>query len=439
MKNLLFAILLTFSFSSVFAAPKIPDSSQYQSGRQLCESIYPKMLAHEKGFYTAVPLDYKNPAAGTTDVYAFFAGGVYDASLPTVIYFNGGPGQPSHWGLSIDGAKFNVLLLDQRGIACSRPATWAQYLDPHFYSSESVARDAEVLRQKLNLGMVSVYGVSYGTIPATVYGNLFPQHTRSVILEGVVYKTDNELWSSSYRRQMIQAMVDSLPLQVRQILEGLSANFGVDPRWLFVLAADVMGSAQGLANLKEKLSEVIDPAYVSSFAKKLKEYFEELAVEPHVLFLGNDVPYYMITCQEMGMGLSGLSTQDVYVGGKLIPLPNVLDLEFCGKIKATTKSTYEAKHYPLTVPVYYFQGGEDFQTPLPQAQQHFAQVPQGKKTLLVMKHGGHNPNMSGLRGESPAHLEMFTRAILAEEIPSNLIEEFNAENPETPWESLGLK
>lgn len=436
MKNIILFLLISLNFSFTFAAPKIPDANLYQSGRQLCEVTYVKMLPHEKGFYTTVPVNYKNPAAGTTDIYAFFAGGIYDQTKPTIIYFNGGPGQPSHWGLSIEGAKFNVLLMDQRGIACSRPSSWSQLMSPEFYSSENVARDAEVIRQKLNLGVVSAYGVSYGTIPATIYGNLFPQVTRSVILEGIIYKTDNELWSSSYRRQMLQKMIASFSANVLELLEQVSAVYKVDSRWFYVLASDLMGSSEGYTSMKEYLGS-IEPDFVPLLVKKVGDYFEEMQVEPHILFLGNDIPYYMIACQEMGMATPGLSTQDTYSMGKLTPQPNTVDVGFCAQINASTKSIYEAKKYPLSVPVYYFQGEEDFQTPLPQAQQHFASVPQAAKTMLVMKEGGHNPNMSQLRGESAAQLEMFKLAILGKEIPKNLLEEFNKENPKTTWDFYG--
>src|SRR5690606_36618242 len=39
--------------------------------------------------------------------------------------------------------------------------------------------------------LVAVYGVSYGTIPTTIYGNRFEANVRSIVVEGVLGKVEN--------------------------------------------------------------------------------------------------------------------------------------------------------------------------------------------------------------------------------------------------------
>jgi hypothetical protein len=69
-----------------------------------------------------------------------------------------GPGGTSHSSSFIEFADWNIVYIDQRGSACSRPATVEQSLDGAYYSSEAIARDADLVREKLGLKKWSIFG-----------------------------------------------------------------------------------------------------------------------------------------------------------------------------------------------------------------------------------------------------------------------------------------
>ena len=129
-----------------------------------------------------VPLDYAHPAGEQITVFAreVVAPGKEDASLPWLVFFQGGPGfggprpdAASGW-LKRALKEFRVLLLDDRGTGRSTPVThqtlaWrgspqaqADYV-AHFRADNIVA-DAEFIRRELlgPEGKWSILGQSFG-------------------------------------------------------------------------------------------------------------------------------------------------------------------------------------------------------------------------------------------------------------------------------------
>jgi proline iminopeptidase len=180
--------LLTISLTG-FA--NLAYSPVYEDGKVFCDRISASRATEIYNGFLPVPVDYRDPSKGTTDLY-FSTSRKFDPTLPTMIFFSGGPGGASHYQghkqwQELNSLRVNIIQFDQRGIACSRPATEVVYMDSQFYSSENTARDADELRKLFNVDKVSVYGLSYGTVPATIYASLFESSTKSLILEGVVY------------------------------------------------------------------------------------------------------------------------------------------------------------------------------------------------------------------------------------------------------------
>jgi pimeloyl-ACP methyl ester carboxylesterase len=58
--------------------------------------------------------------------------------------------------------------------------------DPRFFTTSIAVRDLDTLRAALGIEQWNLYGVSYGTRVAQHYLRRYPEHTRAVVLDGVV-------------------------------------------------------------------------------------------------------------------------------------------------------------------------------------------------------------------------------------------------------------
>lgn len=434
-KKVGFGVLICFILIAALqasAALKIPTPTQYESGRTLCEQKYKDLLVYENGFYTNVPVDYAHPEKGTTAIYAYFFRG-FDPKKDTLIYFLGGPGQTAHWGSFQVEMNFNILVMEQRGIGCSRPDNWALYLSPQFYSSENVARDAETLRQSLKIPKFSVYGISYGTAPATIYASLFPKSTQSLILEGTFYIGNLELWSAPHRRKLLQKMLDTLPLSIHQILKSVTQGTGISNTWFSEMARGRLMFNDGLAQFKQDLLGLTDSTRLASLIEELKNSTAPSEVEPNPLFVMNEIPYYMISCQELGLASPAVTSQDALIDGeRLAPVGDKSLQENCRLIKAPAGRAFNAQNYPVQAPTTYFQGADDSATAVPGAFEHYKTVPRGPAQLMILKKGGHNPNLQIINAEDPNQKLIFESAVRGEKISPKLIETFNA-NSDLDW------
>ncbi|MEA2265577.1 MAG: hypothetical protein QOE27_1160, partial [Solirubrobacteraceae bacterium] len=130
----------------------------------------------------------------------------------TLVALAGGPGQSgvgvlSAFRTSLRPALGNraLLVFDERGIGRSGPLTcrvpthtsrsFARIFADcvaslgrraRFYSSDDTVRDIESIRRALRLGRIDLYGVSYGTFPATQYARRYPTHLARLVLDSTL-------------------------------------------------------------------------------------------------------------------------------------------------------------------------------------------------------------------------------------------------------------
>ena len=134
-----------------------------------------------------------------------------------LFFIAGGPGEASTVAYPLEAPAFerlraqrDIVLVDQRGTGQSSPlncpespqsletpsdAEIAQQSlaclrqlpgNPRDYTTTVAVRDLDKVRAALGYSEINLYGISYGTRVALQYLREFPQHTRSVILDGVV-------------------------------------------------------------------------------------------------------------------------------------------------------------------------------------------------------------------------------------------------------------
>jgi pimeloyl-ACP methyl ester carboxylesterase len=150
-----------------------------------------------------------------------------EAEADPVFMIAGGPGQsalesyPSLHPVFNDVIKKrNIILVDQRGTGKSNPLICkdaagksavgeneaiakldlgkarlfakncaeelSKRADTRFYSTGFAIGDLDLVRAKIGADKINIYGVSYGTRVAQQYAMHYPQHTRTVVLDGVV-------------------------------------------------------------------------------------------------------------------------------------------------------------------------------------------------------------------------------------------------------------
>lgn len=425
--------ILTFIltiFAQVFASANIvlPTAETYRSGRQLCEVDHAKTISYEKGFYTMVPKDYRNPQGLKTPIYSYFSNG-FDPNKSTLVYFTGGPGVTGHWGLFSEAMTFNVLIVDQRGIACSRPDHFADYMSPQFYSSETVARDVEEIRKALKIAQFSVYGISYGTVPATMYGSLFPTSTKALVLEGTLASGNGALWANEELRLIVQTLFDSLSPVIQKQIDRVHSEFGVSATWFHQMARNKLMYNDGAASFKNELETLVNEDNFQRLVETAKAMLAPVTYETHPLFSMNDVPYYMIACQELGLALPDVPVYYELKNGKLFPVADPTSQQACQKIQARSEKLFEASAYPVKVPVTYFQGSDDTATVASGAMAHFQRVPQGPKQMLLLRRGGHNPSLTNIKLGEPLQVKAFEKAVHGEAVSRTLMDRLNLSQP----------
>ncbi len=107
-----------------------------------------------------------------------------------VIFFHGGPGSgcfPEHRRL-FDPKLFHGIFLDQRGSGRSKP-----YASTKNNTTQNLIGDFELLRKKLSIEKFILFGGSWGSTLALLYGIKYPNHCYGFVLRGVFLGTKKEI------------------------------------------------------------------------------------------------------------------------------------------------------------------------------------------------------------------------------------------------------
>jgi pimeloyl-ACP methyl ester carboxylesterase len=116
----------------------------------------------------------------------------YDKDKELLIMIPGGPGQThtfihnfqdSFEGFNEFAKDYNVIVMDHRGVGCSR------YSGPGEYPSKSLlmrqaASDIELIRKSFDDKKINVWGYSYGSMLAQTYALLYPNSVSKLFLGG---------------------------------------------------------------------------------------------------------------------------------------------------------------------------------------------------------------------------------------------------------------
>jgi pimeloyl-ACP methyl ester carboxylesterase len=206
----------------VLCLPGLPGAAQaeWHSEERCRLASDPLPAAYARCGKLTVPLDPAAADGATIEIFvARVAALSAEPRLDPLLLIAGGPGQSTvDFYLQLRGAfeqarrERDVILVDQRGtgrsaegFACEAPDdlsldtagpdVLARVIDacvaelehdPRFYTTSVAVRDLDAVRAALGIEAWNVYGVSYGTRVAQHYLRQYPEHVRSVVLDGVV-------------------------------------------------------------------------------------------------------------------------------------------------------------------------------------------------------------------------------------------------------------
>ena len=271
--QLFIVLAVTLNYCLSWSLPK--PIEPFMSGEKMLEAIkadpdhqYAYEIKDEFGKHVRVPLDYNNPSDGTIGIYYFTSEKEFNPAWPTMLYFQGGPGGSSHGPSAFKWLEnWNVVFMEYRGMALSYPDQVETLMKTKYFTSENVARDASEIVKALGVDKVSVFGSSYGTLTATIFASLFPNQVRSVILEGIIFKGDEYLWSSSHRQKILQRHFNHMPTELQDLVLKFSNMPGVNPAWFSRMGQSAMYSD----NFSELLTYTVNET-LSGPEEQVKEY-----------------------------------------------------------------------------------------------------------------------------------------------------------------------
>jgi proline iminopeptidase len=376
-------------------------AENYLSGKAFCAE-YSEHTSREVPMKVMVPEDYTQPGGPTFEVYAWTLR-TFNPALPSVVMVDGGPGQNSHgFGASL-GSDWNEIHFDQRGLGCSAPETFEKYKDQKYFSTANTVRDMDEIRKAYKIDRWSVFGVSYGTVPATEYASLFKSKTIALSLEGTVNSAE-DMHSSDWK-------VDKWNIVLSQLNEAQQKGFGemiVKEKYqpyIFNLLHDREFQAEGFRKTLSTLNQIIDADgkvnyefFDAIIERQLKWKEERDKKDRHSKYaqtpMGIDIQVHLVIyCKDLGYE----KVQNLY-------LYDLTTLRFrtaqdtgasaaCDKVgvNRADRKYFKASDFPVLATTTYFQGSHDGATLARGAFKHYSLVPKEKANFILNKKGGHNP------------------------------------------------
>jgi pimeloyl-ACP methyl ester carboxylesterase len=229
-----------------------------------------------------VPLDHARPDGETITVFTREVAAIGGEDRPYLVFLQGGPGfeaarpaaPPEGW-LKRALQDYRVLLLDQRGTGRSTPigdipgeSPEAQAAYMTHFRADSIVRDAERIRQELEVERWSVLGQSFGGFCTMTYLSFAPEGLSEAIITGglsPIGRPVDDVYRATYAR-MIERNRDYFErypadrARVRDIVGELDADDVRLPNGDRLTSRRFLqvGNALGMSDGPEKVHHVLE-------------------------------------------------------------------------------------------------------------------------------------------------------------------------------------
>lgn len=410
--------------------------------------MYDSINGTEYGRWISVPKHYDHPQDGTLQIYVY-SKTQFNPSAPTFLFVDGGPGQNTHSEGAILNQDINQLQFDQRGLGCSTPDSWDIYADSSLYSTENTIRDMDEIRKAYGIDKVTVYGISYGTVPATMYGSKFSDHVRSVVLEGTVGTLD-QIHSDEFKVEKWNLVLNELNAAQRSSFSTLIQHprKHEDQETVISIFSQLAYADDGFTKTATILKKIIaddgtiNYGAIDSLSQRIETQESQFSTPQQPMGVDTNI-FTIIECKELGFR-NHKTTLDYNSESGFVVIPNP-DQEIsaandaCDKlgVSAQEQKPYTISNYPITQPVYYFQGSHDGATNPQGALEHWKTVPKGQTYFMLAHHGGHNPNLNRIGDAEDApptrtfEQELFYKALTAAPLSTTDLATVNAAQRDT--------
>ncbi|MGE0634690.1 MAG: alpha/beta fold hydrolase [Pseudobdellovibrionaceae bacterium] len=413
--------------------PKItrPTKATYMNGKQFCAK-YHEITSKEFGIYVEVPMDYQNPEKGATEIYAYTMA-TFDPTKPSVVSIDGGPGGNSHGYSEPFDPEYNLIYFDQRGLGCSSPKTYSLYLDSSLYSTDNTVRDMDKIRQAYGINEWSVFGISYGTVPATIYASTFPDNVRSVVLEGTLGPYQ-QMHNRAFKAEKYNLVIADFNEARLKTFETLLKDGGIESEIIWTLLNRALFIDIGFRRAKRDIESIIledgsvDEVRVQEFAEHFASKDERPLQAP-----GNvdETVYLSIACKNLQF--PKIQGQQIVYSFKMqkfaVAKASEREAERLCKddvgVKQLQQKPYQLSDYPIVKPIYYFQGSHDGATNTRGSIEHWKAVPKGLSYFMLAAKGGHTPNSERMQ-KTGVQKDIFKLGIFAKPVTQADLDLVNA-------------
>jgi proline iminopeptidase len=276
-----------------------------------------------------------------------------------------------------------------------------------------------------------LHGVSYGTVPASLYATDYPERTRSVVLEGTFGTVENT-HDMKYKAEKMNLVISELSPARRVGFDKLMNEETIDKYFVRMVFLQLFYSDGGLRRMLNFLNSIINVngeidrgrlALIRQSSQdndRQNKYVQKPGdVDSNILGI--------IYCKNLNkrkkksFGLSYSSARGFFA---VLESGSDSDKE-CNDlgVRKQDEEPYELKSIRTTVPVYYFQGSHDGATMAKGAFEHWQSFARGKSYFMLAEKGGHNPNLDRLERENSSLVAAYQKALFAKSLNADDISE----------------
>jgi pimeloyl-ACP methyl ester carboxylesterase len=323
------------------------------------------------------------------------------ATAPLVIMIPGGAGVPSIGEYQPGGllpATFNVIYTDVRGVGCNAnpdsPFTTDQLTTDYF------SRDVLSIVRVLGLKNYVLYGISYGTVQATVMTNIAQNAglppPRALILEGVLGNWQLNAQNTVDLNKEWTKAKDLLPASVVSEFQQESPYGISSDDWIALLTATLTEGALPERNGNSTVSYLFPLADAATRPAALVAIQNRIAafragLRPETVRVSTT-----LFCTET----AGSVYKRVLTQGEIVNSGE----DQCPTLGFSFVHPYDSAQYLVRdVPIYYFEGSEDPNTSPANAIYHYTNQTLTDRLFVLVWGGGHTDLSRGLyqRGCTP--------------------------------------